>query len=567
MIYGTIYLDQQTIENVKIFLLDNTDSIIGSTLSNSQGYYEFDNLDPNVIYHIVTEYSDQHHSRSYPFIRDGDRVNIKLEEYSVASGDSIDFSLDPISLYSLTPSLKSTLGLSGTLGLIVSPEAQVNSITNPQSSLIKVISQGSNLKSLTNLQKDLVMVIYLDSSIRIKNTTRALYGLQEGPPDDSIMLNGFDLSLLGCILTRDTRYEGPSLKTQEIIIPGRHGSITIGSKLKSRLLETTLHLIETEEYNLEEVKEQIIRLLDLLSPNPIELKFTDDLERKYLVRPSGQIPLKEWIVDSEIEIPFKMYDPYIYGTQERVFTDPEILINRGSESTIIDIEIPGPIVDPEITIGDKLIKYMGGIEEGESLIIKKDEVTLNGLNTLVNLEGDLPILISPSKIIYSEGKESVKLVEGYSSGDGGYQSKRLDYLYFKKLEESTVTNTKLTYVMDHKVDLSDTNEIYVDWEGNSYSESAAAYVWLVVSTDKMGSEHVYHDRLIETVEQDFVGMSRRISVLDVSDLDGEYYVRVHFHGLFAGEESDLLVYGLGTQGTQVSSNCQPIIKFKEKWVY
>ena len=140
--------------------------------------------------------------------------------------------------------------------------------------------------------------------------------------------------------------------------------------------------------------------------------------------------------------------------------------------------------------------------------------TLNGLNAIANnlvLAGELVAY-------YDEGKEGVDWVVGYlqSAASTDY-SKQDDHLYLNAFGYPAVT----TYVTDVKVDLTDVETIEVDWSksGNTSTESRA---YFTVSENKGTS---YEDSVATLVYTS--NFARRINVLNVSALSGDYYLRVH----------------------------------------
>ena len=102
-------------------------------------------------------------------------------------------------------------------------------------------------------------------------------------------------------------------------------------------------------------------------------------------------------------------------------------------------------------------------------------------------------------------------VVGYSQGTGS-QSKEDDHLY---LTTSTGAPRR-TYVTNNKIDLSDIKTLFIDWLAETNGNSLLCI--LNNKTDNYGSAVA---QIIKTT-----AFTRRIDMLDISSLNGEYYVAV-----------------------------------------
>ncbi len=202
-----------------------------------------------------------------------------------------------------------------------------------------------------------------------------------------------DLSTLGItLLNSSTIHLLPKVSVRTIKIPGRVGSLRVGSKKQSREFKLDLHLESDSIYNLEILKNTLASLFDPLK-GCIELSFSNKPDKYYKVRYSGSSSIREIIIDAQVSIPLKMFDPYIYG-QPSSESGPTSINNIGNEYADLIIQVNGPATNPVINLEQSTISYTGSILTGESLVINGEtgEVTLGTLNALPALTGDLPIL-------------------------------------------------------------------------------------------------------------------------------------------------------------------------------
>ena len=143
-----------------------------------------------------------------------------------------------------------------------------------------------------------------------------------------------------------------------------------------------------------------------------------------------------------------------------------------------------------------------------------------------------------SNAVYKEGMEAVEFVEGYSDNTGTL-SKESDHLFLSTFSDVSIYAAIRTYVIDEPIDLTNVNEITVDWELSGYGTYNLYYAKLCVSTIKMGSLGDY-DKSLEINGDN----PRTEQVLDVSDLSGEYYLRLHSSVSFNDSLSEVKVYNL-----------------------
>ena len=120
--------------------------------------------------------------------------------------------------------------------------------------------------------------------------------------------------------------------------------------------------------------------------------------------------------------------------------------------------------------------------------------------------------------IYNEGEFEDMWVPGYSSGSG-VQSKESDHLYLRG-GTSFSSRDERTYVTDEMIDVTNYNALKIEWHVLGMAGSLGA---LIVSTNKMGNYLTYDAQLAQTFGTD----GRVIGSLDISNLNGNYYIRMH----------------------------------------
>lgn len=203
------------------------------------------------------------------------------------------------------------------------------------------------------------------------------------------------LQPLGVLVLQDSRQELlPSTRDNTEEIPGRHGEIDFGTEFKARILE--LHVATPEGLSPIE-KSQLQRLFaKYLDPTKgaKPLVFSDDLEKTYIVKYAGKIDITQYPTWFEFTIPFKMSDPFIIGSFEKVQIGSGTLTNNGTFETPVVIEITGPVTNPSVVVGDQTLTYTGTVPSGQKLIIdtSNQTVKLNGVNALANYNGVFPML-------------------------------------------------------------------------------------------------------------------------------------------------------------------------------
>lgn len=203
------------------------------------------------------------------------------------------------------------------------------------------------------------------------------------------------LQPLGVLVLQDSRHELlPSTRDSTEEIPGKHGEIDFGTEFKARMLE--LH-VATDEGNNAISKVQLRALFaKYLDPTKgvKTLIFSDDLEKTYYIKYAGKIDITQHPTWFEFVIPFKMNDPFIVGSFEKVQTGSGTLTNAGTFEAPLVIEITGAVTNPSVIVGGQTLIYTGTVPVGQTLIIDTGNKTvkLNGVNALANYNGVFPML-------------------------------------------------------------------------------------------------------------------------------------------------------------------------------
>lgn len=119
--------------------------------------------------------------------------------------------------------------------------------------------------------------------------------------------------------------------------------------------------------------------------------------------------------------------------------------------------------------------------------------------------------------IYNEGAEGVPLVEGYNVGISAL-TKNANNIELKAVARG-FENGEVSVVTDSMIDLTGYETVYLE-----ASKQSLAHLRLIVSKDKMGSFSVFD---AQTGVASGVVIEKGIFKIDVSDLTGDFYIRVH----------------------------------------
>ncbi len=134
--------------------------------------------------------------------------------------------------------------------------------------------------------------------------------------------------------------------------------------------------------------------------------------------------------------------------------------------------------------------------------------------------------------IYNESEHEDEWVEGYSVSTGSV-SEENDHLYLHASNSSALAVR--TWVTGEKVDLTNFDTLYVDWE-NLGDDSIANSSILNISDDKDGTHMEFEEQIL--VRRDF---SRQTDSLDISELSDEWYVRAHARDSYTNGATDSTV--------------------------
>ncbi|WP_018750722.1 hypothetical protein [Paenibacillus sanguinis] len=121
--------------------------------------------------------------------------------------------------------------------------------------------------------------------------------------------------------------------------------------------------------------------------------------------------------------------------------------------------------------------------------------------------------------IYKAGVENITLVAGYHTTYGtiSKNSGSIDV----KLTGNVGSVTEASYVTDVPIDLGPFSKVCIDWQSvDNFSDNFWSYV--IASTNKTGSYTESNASAFKTKT-----FSREITEVDVSNLTGYHYIRVH----------------------------------------
>lgn len=232
----------------------------------------------------------------------------------------------------------------------------------------------------------------------------------------SFRLDGKRADELGLVMLRQSqRPVLPGTSDITLQIPGKHGAWDFGADLGPRLFNLELAFVEYRAAALQQkVSELAAFLVDAYGrPRTMELVFTIQPERIYLVRYSGSMPIERISGLGRFTLPLIAYDPFAYMDTDPIL-DSDILLDSDirldGEVYIIGtitgtrqekVEYVGNIADsPQITVvgsfnslsiavGSKTFEFTKQINN-QTLVIngRTMTVTLDGANALHYMTGD-----------------------------------------------------------------------------------------------------------------------------------------------------------------------------------
>lgn len=167
----------------------------------------------------------------------------------------------------------------------------------------------------------------------------------------------------------------------------------------------------------------------------------------------------------------------------------------------------------------------------------------------------LPAVIKPHRagfILYDNGTEEVTWTSAILTTDSKMEwiiSKETDHLllYSDLLGGSRGTaNAEALWVTDNKVDLTNTDTLYITWEVvGTNGDKQNHEISFIASSTKEGDFETYDARLNHALGNS--EMSKTTESLDVSGLAGEYYIRVNFYIWEVYADSELRTYYVGSE--------------------
>lgn len=203
----------------------------------------------------------------------------------------------------------------------------------------------------------------------------------------------------------------PFVKDYTEEIPGMHGEYYLKSELKSKIIE--LEVVTPDGLTPEvksELKEKFMQYLNPTKNEEKPLTFSDDLEKQYLVRYSGNIDIDNYPSWFKFVIPFKMSSPLIRGSFDNILIGSGTIINEGNTNANMIININGLADNPTIEIDGQTLTYNGTIEYGQTVVIdtEKKTVMMGDINVLNNWCGIFPTLKPGETNVTMNGNISIK---------------------------------------------------------------------------------------------------------------------------------------------------------------
>jgi predicted phage tail component-like protein len=194
-------------------------------------------------------------------------------------------------------------------------------------------------------------------------------------------------------------------------IPGMHGEYYLKSELKGKAIEFE---VVTPDGLTPEVKSKLKeKFMQYLNPTKNEekpLTFSDDLEKQYLVRYSGNIDIDNYPSWFKFVIPFKMSNPIIRGSFDNILIGSGTITNEGNTNANMIININGLADNPTIEIDGQTLIYNGTIEYGQTVVIdtEKKTVMMGDINVLNNWCGIFPTLKPGETNVTMNGNISIR---------------------------------------------------------------------------------------------------------------------------------------------------------------
>lgn len=203
----------------------------------------------------------------------------------------------------------------------------------------------------------------------------------------------------------------PSIKNYTEEIPHKHGEYYFKSELKGKAIEFEVVTPDglTPEVK-SELKEKFMQYLNPTKNEEKPLTFSDNLEKQYLVRYSGNIDIDNYPSWFKFVIPFKMSNPLIRGSFDNVLIGSGTITNEGNTNANMIININGLADNPTIEIDGQILTYNGTIEYGQTVVIdtEKKTVMMGDINVLNNWCGIFPTLKPGNTNVIMNGNISIR---------------------------------------------------------------------------------------------------------------------------------------------------------------
>src|SRR5690625_1768149 len=147
-----------------------------------------------------------------------------------------------------------------------------------------------------------------------------------GDPSEetSVLIDGVRLADLGVHLLADSEEPIlPNVRTQSVVIPGRHGAYDFGSYFEPRLL--TLSCGINNQASLYHVQALVRKFSDLFldqygRPKEVTVEYEYDLGKQYTAKLASEVSINRIVRAGLFQVPLIAYDPYAYST----FTSDEV---------------------------------------------------------------------------------------------------------------------------------------------------------------------------------------------------------------------------------------------------
>src|SRR5690625_4469999 len=147
-----------------------------------------------------------------------------------------------------------------------------------------------------------------------------------GDPSEetSVLIDGVRLADLGVHLLEDSEEPIlPNVRTQSVVIPGRHGAYDFGSYFEPRLF--TLSCGINNQASLYHVQALVRKFSELFfdqygRQKEVKVEYEYDIGKQYTAKLASEVPINRIVRASLFQVPLIAYDPFAYST----FTSDEV---------------------------------------------------------------------------------------------------------------------------------------------------------------------------------------------------------------------------------------------------